>query len=210
VRAAIVLAAGLTFSVAHAQVLKGSTPVATAPASIHSAAPTMSPAQQQQLQSMITAHDKVRSQLAASDRSTLDQLTGAVKQQLFAAPWKGSLLGAATGIVSKKVPGLTQPEAQTLAEYSLGGIASGGAGMGGVSGAGAAGGASPIGSSAGGGRQDQLLNATKQMQETQMSFNLQYLQLQSQMQNENRSYTAVSNIMRTKHDVVKNSISNVR
>jgi hypothetical protein len=58
--------------------------------------------------------------------------------------------------------------------------------------------------------QDRLLNATKQMQETQMSFNLQYLQLQSQMQHENRSYTAISNIMKTKHDTVKNSISNVR
>ena len=78
---------------------------------------------------------------------------------------------------------------------------------------GAAGGAgsSAIGVAAGGsGGQDQLLAATKQMQETQMSFNLQYLQLQSQMQNENRSYTAVSNIMKTKHDTVKNSISNVR
>jgi septal ring factor EnvC (AmiA/AmiB activator) len=58
--------------------------------------------------------------------------------------------------------------------------------------------------------QSELLNATKQMQETQMSFNLQYLQLQSQMQHENRSYTAISNIMKTKHDTVKNSISNVR
>jgi hypothetical protein len=56
----------------------------------------------------------------------------------------------------------------------------------------------------------ELLAATKQMQETQMSFNLQYLQLQSQMQNENRSYTAVSNIMKTKHDTVKNTISNIR
>jgi hypothetical protein len=55
-----------------------------------------------------------------------------------------------------------------------------------------------------------LVNATRQMQETEMSFNLQYLQLQSQMQNENRSYTAVSNIMKTKHDTVKNSISNIR
>jgi hypothetical protein len=55
-----------------------------------------------------------------------------------------------------------------------------------------------------------LLAATKEMQETQMSFNLQYLQLQSQMQNENRSYTLVSNIMKTKHDTAKNSISNVR
>jgi hypothetical protein len=56
----------------------------------------------------------------------------------------------------------------------------------------------------------QLLSATKQMQEIQMSFNPQYLQLQSQMRNENRSYTAVSNIMKTKHDTIKNSISNVR
>ncbi len=63
---------------------------------------------------------------------------------------------------------------------------------------------------AGGNYQNQLLNATKQMQETQMSFNLQYLQLQNQMQHENRSYTAISNIMKTKHDTVKNSISNVR
>lgn len=61
-----------------------------------------------------------------------------------------------------------------------------------------------------GNSQNQLLNATKQMQETQMSFNLQYLQLQSQMQHENRSYTAISNIMKTKHETVKNSISNVR
>ena len=66
----------------------------------------------------------------------------------------------------------------------------------------------PVGG--GGSGQDELLNATKVMQETQMSFNLQYLQLQSQMQHENRNYTAVSNIMKTKHDTVKNSIRNVR
>lgn len=48
------------------------------------------------------------------------------------------------------------------------------------------------------------------LEELAMSFNLQYLQLQSQMQHENRSYTAVSNIMKTKHDTVKNSISNIR
>lgn len=57
---------------------------------------------------------------------------------------------------------------------------------------------------------NQLLNATKQMQEMQMSFNLQYLQLQEQMQNENREYTAVSNILKTRHDTVKNSIANIR
>jgi DNA repair exonuclease SbcCD ATPase subunit len=56
----------------------------------------------------------------------------------------------------------------------------------------------------------QLMAATQQMQEMQMSFNLQYLQLQEQMQNENRQYTMVSNIMKTKHDTVKNSIANIR
>ncbi len=53
-------------------------------------------------------------------------------------------------------------------------------------------------------------NAAQQMQETQMSFNLQYLMLQNQMQNENRQFAMVSNIMKTKHDTAKNSISNIR
>lgn len=56
----------------------------------------------------------------------------------------------------------------------------------------------------------QLLAATQQMQEMPMSFNLQYLQLQSSMQNENRQYTMVNNILKTKHDTVKNSIGNIR
>ncbi len=34
--------------------------------------------------------------------------------------------------------------------------------------------------------------------------------LQERMQNENQAFTAVSNIMKTKHDTVKNSISNVK
>ncbi|MFL5742491.1 MAG: hypothetical protein ACJ75B_19870 [Flavisolibacter sp.] len=55
-----------------------------------------------------------------------------------------------------------------------------------------------------------LINATNQLRGINFSFNLQYLQLQNQMQNENRSYTAVNNIMKRKHDTVKNSISNVR
>ena len=58
--------------------------------------------------------------------------------------------------------------------------------------------------------QSSLINATQQLKEFQLSFNLQYLQLQSEMQHENRSFTAISNIMKTKHDTVKNSISNVR
>lgn len=46
--------------------------------------------------------------------------------------------------------------------------------------------------------------------ELEAGFNLQYLQLQMAMQSESRAFTAISNIMKTKHDTVKNSISNVR
>lgn len=58
--------------------------------------------------------------------------------------------------------------------------------------------------------QAELRKAIESLQETQMSFNLQYLQLQQKMQNESRSYTTVSNILKTRHDTVKNSISNIR
>lgn len=58
--------------------------------------------------------------------------------------------------------------------------------------------------------QAQLFAAAKEIQEMQMSFNLQYLQLQNSMQNENRAFTMVSNIMKTKHDTAKNSINNIR
>ena len=139
----------------------------------------LSAADEAKLKAMIAQHQKVRSRLSAEYQTELDQLTAQVKKRLFAAPIPVDLLASATPIVSRMIPGLTAPEATSLAEYVLGGSAV-------------------------------PANATSPMQETQMSFNLQYLQLQSQMQNENRSYTAVSNIMKTKHDTVKNSISNIR
>ena len=45
-----------------------------------------------------------------------------------------------------------------------------------------------------------LLQATREMQEMSQQFNLQYLQLQQNMQNENRKFSALSNVMKTKHD----------
>ena len=56
----------------------------------------------------------------------------------------------------------------------------------------------------------ELMAEQARLQEMQMSFNMQYLMLQQQMQNENRQYTMVSAILRTKHETVQNSISNVR
>ncbi|MEZ4271861.1 MAG: hypothetical protein R3C68_10670 [Myxococcota bacterium] len=65
-------------------------------------------------------------------------------------------------------------------------------------------------SAAGGNSQAQLLVATREMQELNMSFNMQYLMMQQKMQSENRQFTLLSNIMKTKHDTAKNAISNVR
>jgi len=50
----------------------------------------------------------------------------------------------------------------------------------------------------------------QRMQKANRSFNLQYLALQQKMQDESRRFTLLSNIMKTKHDTAKNSISNIR
>jgi hypothetical protein len=55
-----------------------------------------------------------------------------------------------------------------------------------------------------------MLTATKQMQEMNQGFNLQYLSLQDKLQNESRQFTLLSRIMKTKHDTAKNAINNVR
>jgi len=73
-------------------------------------------------------------------------------------------------------------------------------------GAGASVGAAAAG---GGSSTDQFLQATKQMRETQMSFNLQYLQLQSQMQKENQQFETVSNVLKSKHDAAMAAINNI-
>jgi hypothetical protein len=52
--------------------------------------------------------------------------------------------------------------------------------------------------------------ATREMQEMNQMFNLQYLQLQQKIQGENRQFTALSNVMKTKHDTAKNALSNLK
>jgi len=154
----------------------------------------LSLAQDKRLRTLIDQHQRVRARLPAEYRNTLDRLTALARKNLVARISNTDVFDATSAFVHKHIPEFTNEELRTMTDYVLGGIAAG----------------DPIGAAAGGSSQDDLLNATKQMQETQMSFNLQYLQLQSQMQNENRSYTAISNIMKTKHDTVKNSINNVR
>jgi hypothetical protein len=41
-------------------------------------------------------------------------------------------------------------------------------------------------------------------------FNMYFLQLQEQLAAENRAYTAMSNVLKARHDTVKNAIGNIR
>jgi hypothetical protein len=137
----------------------------------------------------------------------------------------GGAAGQAIGVAAPFVPGAAVVSAAvTGAAGGVGGNGGGfGNGYGGVAGATTVGSDGiPVGGSflnsqqgagtggAAPGSQQDLLNQTKGMQEMAQSFNLQYLQLQEKMQSENRSFSTVSNVMKTKHDTAKSSISNVR
>lgn len=43
----------------------------------------------------------------------------------------------------------------------------------------------------------------------QAAMNMQYLQLQNQMQQENQTFSTLSNVLKVRHDTAKNSISNI-
>ena len=53
---------------------------------------------------------------------------------------------------------------------------------------------------------DQLMAASKQSDATHMSFNLQYLQLQSQLQNQSRQFTMIGDYMNTKLEAIRRNI----
>jgi hypothetical protein len=58
----------------------------------------------------------------------------------------------------------------------------------------------------GGAENSSVEGALAQRQE----FNLYYLQLQEQLSSENRAFSAMSNVLKTRHDTVKNAIGNIR
>ncbi|NOK39786.1 hypothetical protein [Corallococcus exercitus] len=66
-----------------------------------------------------------------------------------------------------------------------------------------------VGGSASGGQvSDQLTNNSSL--KTMMDDNVKLLNLQSAMQHESQLFTAVSNVMKSRHDTTKNSIGNIR
>lgn len=70
---------------------------------------------------------------------------------------------------------------------------------------------SPFGASGpvGASTEAEMLEATRAMQQEGRTFNLQYLQLQEAMQRESREFTALSNVLKVKHDSAKSAINNI-
>jgi hypothetical protein len=52
--------------------------------------------------------------------------------------------------------------------------------------------------------------AMQQMMNQDADQNLYYLQLQEQMSQESRGYSAISNVLKARHDTMKNAIGNIR
>lgn len=55
----------------------------------------------------------------------------------------------------------------------------------------------------------EALSAARSLQAESQAFNAQYLQLQEAMQRENREFTALSNVMKVKHDTARAAIGNI-
>ena len=79
----------------------------------------------------------------------------------------------------------------------------------GVSAASAEGGGATAATGGGTTSEGDILEATRALQQEGRTANLQYLQLQENMQRESREFTALSNVMRVKHDSAKSAIGNI-
>jgi hypothetical protein len=83
--------------------------------------------------------------------------------------------------------------------------------VGGAGGGGGGGGASTtLAAAAGTGSPGGDMAQVAQMQRESQSFSLQLLTLQQDVQDENRRFTTVSNVLKTAHDTAKGAVSNLR
>ncbi|MBI5524743.1 MAG: hypothetical protein HY897_00260 [Deltaproteobacteria bacterium] len=61
-----------------------------------------------------------------------------------------------------------------------------------------------------GGSPTEIIEATRKLQESNQMFSMQYLELQEKMQQENRQYSTLSNVLKTRHESAKTAINNIR
>lgn len=61
-----------------------------------------------------------------------------------------------------------------------------------------------------GGAGGDSMGSIRQSQEDAREFNMEYLELQQEMQADNRQFTAMSNVLKARHDTARAAISNMR
>jgi hypothetical protein len=126
-----------------------------------------------------------------ADRKTAPSPTAAV--------WRSALAGAAEGLSA--AAGLLAPIAP--AGMVLAGAVRGLAQSAAASARGAAPSAASPGAADG-------FETMRLLQQEGQSFNLRYLELQERLQRETREFTAVSNVMKVRHDAARAAIQNVQ
>jgi hypothetical protein len=62
----------------------------------------------------------------------------------------------------------------------------------------------------GGTSETDVMASARALQAESQAYNAQYLQLQEAMQRENREFTALSNVMKVKHDTARAAIGNIQ
>jgi hypothetical protein len=131
-----------------------------------------------------------------ADRKTAPSSFGATLRAAAAGAAEG--LSAATGLLAPLAPaGMILAGAVRGATQGLGG------------GARAPSPAASPGTVAGPGSGDSF-EAARLLQQEGQSFNLRYLELQERLQRETREFTALSNVMKVRHDAARAAIQNVQ
>jgi hypothetical protein len=115
-------------------------------------------------------------------------------------------LVAGASVVSGVVGGPVLAAAVREAGGALVGAVAGNGGGGGGGGGGGSAAAAATGTGSQGGDFAQV----QQMQKESQAFSLQLLNLQQDVQDENRRFTTVSNVLKTAHDTAKGAVSNLR
>ncbi|MFO0583044.1 MAG: hypothetical protein U0229_12295 [Anaeromyxobacter sp.] len=141
-------------------------------------------------------------------------VASSTERQTEPGRFEAALRGAADGLARGVVAGV-----EAVAPLVPGGTVLSGAVRGAMNGAAAPRGGGLTGHAGGalgaapapgaGGGEDDLLSATRQLQAEARTYNLQYLQLQESLQRESREFSALTNVMKVKHDTAKGAIANI-
>lgn len=152
----------------------------------------------------------------------LDQATGAIANGAAVVGGfipGGAIVSAAVSSVSGMTNGATPSGGAVSAQYGATGVVAlgGGGGMSGGTTGGTTTGGVNFGTTTGGsanyatgGAQGNTMGEMNTSLVQSQKENAQMMQLQMAMQRENLVFSSVSNVLKTRHDTAKNSISNVR